>query len=138
MPGMGENHDHAWNRISNILCFHYGHCRPPLTGGELEEPALVALPAVQQAHQFPETVPVFRLYPNPTRDLAMLDYVLTDDEGQAFVRVRDLMGREVLVRPMLGTTGRVELATRSFSPGLYVVEVTVNGAAVHAAKLMVQ
>jgi hypothetical protein len=121
LQAMDGKYSRGWNRISNLMCFHYGECRAPLTGGAIK-PKMLVTPT-------PEEEPTvqhgagFHLYPNPTREEVTLDYTLPETAVQGYVRLRDLAGRELEVHTLNGNEGRLVLDTKAFAPGLYVVEV---------------
>jgi hypothetical protein len=139
LASMEGNYNRGWGRISNVLCFHYGQCRPPLTGGQAPEPAMLLSPPVQQQQQQAALLsPAFRMYPNPTRDRVTVEVQLLVEDAGGFLRLRDLAGREVAAAPLTGASDCVEMDLRGRAPGLYVVEVSVNGRVEHTSKLVVQ
>jgi len=104
-----------------------------LFGGELP-PEPVGTGSIEQE----QIGSMFRLYPNPARDNTTLTYTFTAQTGQAQVRLLDLAGRQLQAHALPGTGGRVLLDTGSLAPGVYLVELRVDGAAAALRKLVVE
>lgn len=135
LEGLTLYQDRAWHRISNIFCFHYGYCRPPLTGGSEAAPKMLAQPLEEDKE---DTASTFLLYPNPTRESVTLVYSLDHAVHEGVTLLRDLAGRIVVTKTLQGQQGQITLETVHFAPGLYVVEVRGGGRVLHVEKLVVQ
>lgn len=120
----GDAYDRPATWVSNLLCFHYGICRPDLTGGEQGDPK--SLRQVQRVTTDPEVEVYLTLYPNPTEAWAVVNYRIPEDVSTAVISMRDLVGREVLRMPLKDRIGQVVLDTRGLAQGTYQL-VLVSG-----------
>ncbi|MBL7963676.1 MAG: T9SS type A sorting domain-containing protein [Flavobacteriales bacterium] len=110
--------------ISNLLCFGYGICRPPLTGGDGAEPkSLVFTPKPTMSGN---EQPVLKIHPNPASTWVALDADLRTPPVDAFLVVRDITGREVFRTLLNQQQQQIVWDTRHIAPGTYAV-VLVNG-----------
>lgn len=118
----GEN-DRAANWISNLLCNHYGICRPAFTGGGSSDPK--SMPVVRSA-----AVPVrgqISIHPNPASAWVAVDHQLVSIPLDAWLELRDVTGR-LMQRHRIGTIkGQIVLDTRNLVPGVYMVEIREGG-----------
>jgi len=130
--------DAAYDRpgtwAGNILCFHYGLCRPIPSGGEGEAPK--SLP--REATTVAPAVPVMRLYPNPSTVWTAIDLSLTGRVDNAYLRVLDATGRQMQQLNVAAATTQLVLDTRSLAPGLYLVELFNAGQRLQSEQLIVQ
>jgi len=118
----------------NLLCFHYGRCTPPVTGGENEpksareirEPFLAA------------EQPVLVVRPNPATTWATFDYTLPMEPRDAWISITDAQGRAIERLAVKQAQGQLVWDTRTMSPGLYHVELVADGKRMHAEKLIVK
>jgi hypothetical protein len=122
----------TWAR--NILCFHYGLCRPIPSGEEGEAPK--SLP--REATTVAPAVPVMRLYPNPSTAWTAIDLSLTGRVDNAYLRVLDATGRQMQQLNVAAATTQLVLDTRSLAPGLYLVELFNAGQRLQSEQLIVQ
>jgi len=136
LQAMDGKYSRGWNRISNLICFHYGECRPPLTGGSKVPKSLLPVSAAEEPLAQPADR--FRIYPNPAHTQITLDYHLQDTEGTRSAHIHDLSGREVGFSPMQGDVGLLTLDIAHFAPGLYVLKVIAGNRVVHMEKFVVQ
>lgn len=118
----------------NILCFHYGLCRPIPSGGDGEGGKSLPHEATITA----PTVPVMRLYPNPSTAWTAINLALTDKVDNAYVRVLDATGRHVQQLNVATATTQLVLDTRTLAPGLYLVELFNAGKRLQSEQLIVQ
>lgn len=118
----------------NILCFHYGLCRPIPSGGDGEgAKALTSLAPAKEAS--PATM---RLYPNPSTAWTAIDLMLTDKVDNAYVRVLDATGRQMQQLNVAAATTQLVLDTRPLAPGPYLVELFNAGQRLGSEQLIVQ
>lgn len=129
-----DQYDRPATWISNILCFHYGICRSPLTGGD-SEPKRLQLDAKDAASTDGRT---FKLQPNPASTFVTLNYTLKPGEATGSVRVLDSNGRTLATEALKGNIGQVVLDTRTWAKGVYAAQCSVGGAIVHAERLVIQ
>jgi hypothetical protein len=132
---MGDAYDRPAAWISNLLCFGYGICRPPLTGGEDhgEERSLPYTPSTAAATQA-----VLDLRPNPATNWATVEYDLKAVPDQAELVVRDATGREVFRTRLSEQRQQVLWDTRQAAPGSYTVVLLNSGHQLRAEKLIVR
>lgn len=78
------------------------------------------------------------LYPNPTHDITIAEYVMDDEKGINELELADLQGRIIISETLKDTRGKVELQTRGIAPGMYVLSAKNNGRAIIVKKLIVQ
>ena len=119
----------------NILCFGYGDCRPPRTGGDdVGAPKAMRL-ANTTTEAFP---PVLSVYPNPAGAWANLSYNLKAVASEGYIAIRDIAGKEVARIPVERTEGQAVWDTRAVAPGTYTVDLVNGGVSVGATKLVVK
>jgi hypothetical protein len=78
------------------------------------------------------------LYPNPTSDLTIAEYVMNDEKGVNEIVLTDLQGRIVYSERLRDTKGKVSLKTAGLVPGMYFVSAKNNGREILVKKLIVQ
>lgn len=123
----------AW-WAQNLLCFGYGICRSPITGGQGQERSLIHGPvgSAMIDEQF------LRSYPNPASHWVALDHKFQGPSQSARLLIRDATGREVVTLPL----GRSEAQTiwdcRSVQPGAYTVELINDGRTLATATLIIR
>ncbi len=128
-------HDRPAVWAQNILCFHYGKCRAPLTGGEGMAPkALPYTPLVDLISVRPD----LRLHPNPANAWVAITYDLLAKPKEAEILVRDGLGRMVARFKLHAREGQQPLDTRELAPGAYTVELHDNRARMRTEKLIVR
>ncbi len=129
-------YDGPATRAQNVLCFHYGKCRTPMTGGDEEAPKAL----VQQATttEAAKVEPRLKVHPNPASHWAALDYDLLGEPDRAMIVVRDVLGRPVEQLTVGNTKSQLVLDTRPLAKGLYTVELHNRGELLHTEKLIVE
>jgi hypothetical protein len=129
-----DQYDRPATWISNTLCFHYGICRPPLTGGDSEPKSL------QRSHEEKAGLAArsFKLQPNPASTYVTLNFALLTSDADGALRVLDPIGRVIATEKLQGAQGQTLLDTRQWAKGAYTVQCTVAGELVHAEKLIIQ
>ncbi|MBL7964926.1 MAG: T9SS type A sorting domain-containing protein [Flavobacteriales bacterium] len=132
--------DSAYDRpaaaISNLLCFGYGICRPPLTGGDAAEPkALIhkPKPTIASGEQ-----PLLKIHPNPASTWVALDADLRRSPADAFLVIRDITGREVFRTLLVQQQQQLVWDTRTVAPGTYTIVLVNGGQQARTEKLVVR
>jgi hypothetical protein len=133
----GEAYDRPATWISNLLCFHYNRCRPPLTGGEDAGGGKSARQALLQTVAQPAE-PHLQLHPNPASAWVALDYNLRALARNATLFVLDATGREVWRATLALSRTQVLWDTRSTAPGAYSVILENAGTRVATERLVLQ
>lgn len=130
-------YNRGFGRIDNLLCFHHGLCRPPLTGGAGEGPKMLRLPTHTDT---PANIrrSAFSVAPNPAHDQLTLRYRFADEVGSGSLCLRDVIGRMVLQERLSGGEGSAVLPTGSIGRGVYVLEVRGDGQLVHKEKILLE
>lgn len=118
----------------NLLCFHYGRCTPPVTGGE-NEPKIAR--EIREPFLAAEQ-PVLVVRPNPATTWATFDYTLPMEPRDAWISITDAQGRAIERLAVKQAQGQLLWDTRTMSPGLYHVELVADGKRMHAEKLIVK
>ena len=128
-------YDRPGEWAQNILCFGYGECRPPRTGGDDK-----GTPKALRSHveQMAEAAPALSAYPNPAGAWANLAYTLKGTPNHAYLAIRDAEGKEVERVAIDRAEGQSVWDTRSVAPGAYMVEIVNGGASVGSVKLVVK
>ena len=127
-------HDRATEWARNLLCFGYGICRAPLTGGNGNTPRSVI---AQDDASTPDPV-ALSVYPNPASSYTTLAYDFMAAPDKAYLSIRDAVGKEVQRLPIQAAEGQTVWDTRSISPGAYTVELVNGGKTLGTAKLIVK
>ena len=71
-------------------------------------------------------VPSFVLVPNPANDKVLVKFNTVID-GNCKLRIKNTVGSEIMVKDIL-SGNESEIDIKSFAPGIYLVEVSQNGA----------
>jgi hypothetical protein len=129
-----DQYDRPATWISNTLCFHYGICRPPLTGGD-SEPKSLQRSEEEKAIGAART---FRFQPNPASTFIMLDYRLLPTESAGMLHVLDAQGRTVATQLLKGNVGQVVLDIRGWAKGVYTARCSIGEEHAHAEKLVIE
>jgi len=117
---MGEAYDRPAALIGNLLCFRYGHCRPPLTGGGIDGDAK-SLPYTPLSAQGTGAQAELRIHPNPASTWVTIDYDLLVEPTDAAISIRDMTGREVKRFVLRDQLQQVVWDSREVAPGTYTV-----------------
>lgn len=120
----------------NLLCFHYQHCRPPLTGGDGQTSARMVHAAT--ADQVAKALPALTIRPNPASTWVVFDYRLTQVLDQAYIRVVDVNGREQGRILLSAAEGQQVQDTRKMAKGAYAIELVNGRKTVETGKLIVK
>jgi hypothetical protein len=131
---MGPYADRPAVWAQNLLCFHYGRCTPPVTGGEN---APKSAREVRKPFLADEQ-PVLVVLPNPATTWATFDYTLPMEPQNAWITIMDAQGRSMERLAVKQAAGQLVWDTREVAPGLYHVELVVNGQRMQTEKLIVK
>ena len=136
---MREQRPDAYDRpaewAQNILCFGYGECRPPRTGGDGKgAPKSLRVPVAGMT----VVDHALSVYPNPAGAWANLVYHLQGDTDNAFITIRDIVGKEITRIPVAQAEGQAVWDTRTVAPGTYTVDLVNKGVALTSVKLVVK
>lgn len=130
-----DAYDRPAEWAQNILCFGYGECRPPRSGGDGEgTPKAMRIPLAHAE----EPTPALNAFPNPAGTWANLDYDLKGQPQGAYLAIRDITGKELARIPVNRAEGQAVWDTRQVNAGTYTVELMNNGSPVGAIKLVVK
>jgi hypothetical protein len=132
--------DHQYDRpatwAQNLLCFHYGHCRPPLTGGEGgAAPRMVHAPTAGQAAK---ALPALLVRPNPANTWVVFEYRIVEPVKDAYIRITGVDGRELTRIRITSPEDQPVYDTRQVAKGAYTVELVNAGKTVETGKLVVE
>lgn len=124
----------AW--AQNLLCFGYGRCRPPLTGGRTGEQRRFTATTQGQ----PEKLVQQRLWaqPNPATQYTEIHYRLGHAPVDAWIFVRDILGQEQQRFKLPVSHGQVLWDTRQIPPGTYTAELMDAGARIFTDRIIVR
>ncbi len=125
----GNAYDRPATWISNLICFHYGRCRAPLSGGEEESPKALRPRALFS--QEAEAPIQLSIHPNPASSWVAFDYDLRSLADGAELAVMDVTGRIVWSTPLSTSKYQVLWDVRGAQPGSYTVE--LRNASKHVA-----
>ena len=118
----------------NLLCFGYGICRAPLSGGDGRQPVFMRKPVTSTM----APAPLLKFAPNPADAWVAINYRLETTADEAHLIVRDANGRELDLIPVAQPEGQAVYDTRRLAPGSYTVELVNAGKHVDAQKLVVR
>ncbi len=118
----------------NLLCFGYGICRAPLSGGEGSQPMFMRKPVSRAVG----STTMLKLSPNPADAWVAIDYRLEAKPDEARLIVRDATGRELDQIPVSQVEGQAVYDSRRLAPGSYTVDLVNAGKHVDAQKLVVR
>ena len=132
---VGDHYDRPAVGASNLLCAAYNTCRVPHTGGA---------PATKSARRFAHSttphVPDSKLsiQPNPTNNWAAFTYRLSGNVNTLQLRIRDAQGLMTHTLQASCAEGQVVWDTRGVAPGVYTVELLLEGAVQRTERLVIQ
>lgn len=78
----------------------------------------------------------FRIYPNPTKDIVNINYIVTKNES-VILEIIDVMGKIQLTRD-LNTTAFHSIQLSEVKNGIYFYRLVKNDATVHSGKLIIE
>ncbi|HEY0977715.1 MAG TPA: T9SS type A sorting domain-containing protein, partial [Flavobacteriales bacterium] len=118
----------------NLLCFHYGRCRTPWSGGVMEsgEGNSTATPLVNGGAL------LMGVFPNPTNGQVTVTLPEMPTAQQVQLRVMDMLGKEVDRHFLKNGQHQFQFDAQGFAAGTYFVELILGDAKVETQKLIVQ
>jgi hypothetical protein len=78
---------------------------------------------------------IFTVQPNPANDHLWVTYPIGDETIDLYLKISDLLGREIHSGKLNSDLGLAELQTGSWEPGFYFVELYVQGVPVGVKKI---
>jgi hypothetical protein len=78
---------------------------------------------------------IFTVQPNPANDHLWVTYPIGDETIDLYLKISDLLGREIHSGKLNSDLGLAELQTGSWEPGFYFVELYVHGVPVGVKKI---
>jgi hypothetical protein len=126
--------DRATEWGQNLLCFGYGICRAPLTGGDAGEQKSLIMHGASTA----PVTPALSIYPNPASSYATFAYDMKAAPDHAYFVIRDVSGRELKRMDLLSTQGQTLWDTRQIAPGTYAIELVNAGVNLASSLLVVK
>ena len=134
---MGDAYDRPATWISNLLCFNYGICRSPLTGGD-DHGDTRALHYTLPTTAATVAKPELNMHPNPAESWVAFNYDLQAAPDQAQLIISDATGRKVFSTKLTAERQQVIWDCRQAGPGSYTVVLQNSGHQLIAEKLIVQ
>lgn len=130
----GNNRTAVW--VGNLLCGAYGHCTPPLTGGDglakaRRRVAIAAPPATAPQAQL-------RIAPNPASSAVHFTYALKDAPVDAWLTVTDAMGRVAHRVRIAQQEGSLSWGIPNLAASVYAVCITDNKEVLLSERLVIQ
>ncbi len=132
---IADQRDRPATWAQNILCFHYGKCRAPLTGD------VKAAPKSRQVLNRPEAAEpqvTMQVYPNPANKFANVVVGLGSDPEQAELVVQDMAGREMHRHAVQQKDQQVLLDTRDWSNGAYTIRLVDGSSMLKVERLVIE
>ena len=131
---MDGYYDHPATWAQNLLCFGYGDCRAPQSGGKDGGVKAMRKPTATTKR----AEPMLSVFPNPANTFATLAYNLKSAPDKAFLSIRDMAGKEIAQLPVTDAMGQTVWDTRSIAPGAYTIELVNAGVTLGTTKLIVK
>lgn len=118
----------------NTLCYGYGICNPPVTGGK-SQPQMrwVAMPGTEATIR-----PALIVHPNPASTWVAFSHELNGKVDRGLIRVRDAQGKVVYESAVTSSPGQLIWDTRGSASGAYSVELYNGGKLVDAQRVVIQ
>ncbi|MCC6578466.1 MAG: T9SS type A sorting domain-containing protein [Flavobacteriales bacterium] len=130
-----DHYDRPAHWAQNLLCFHYGLCRAPLTGGDVNRAPLLP--------QHTPTSPMspsasLRVVPNPASTHTTFHYTLPSEVEAAHLVVMDAHGKRLDRLRATPPMGQLIWDTRKMPPGVYIVELLGTSGSLVRDRFVVQ
>ena len=132
---VAHHYDRPSNWASNLLCAVYGRCRAPYTGGD-GRPKSRSISAIVNTNGV--TVPMLRVYPNPSNSWVAFEHTLPDSKDNAVYVIRDGSGRQLAELSVLGDRGQRVWDVRGLAGGFYTVELVQDGRVLLSERLVIE
>ncbi|MBP6311431.1 MAG: hypothetical protein KA408_04120 [Flavobacteriales bacterium] len=114
---------HAGVWAQNLLCFAYGECTAPVTGGTITPKALLEQPSTDEI--FDTDGITFKAYPNPAQTWITFETILPERVEGATIDIQDISGRNVgRLTVQLGASQQV-WDVRGIKTGTYTAELRI-------------
>jgi len=119
----------------NILCFHYGQCRAPLSGGDGGTPKRRQSEAMSELQAQGSALHV---YPNPASHYVVFEVELIAEPTNAAIVVQDITGR--ILKQLIVTSRSQQLVfdTRELATGTYSIQLVEHGTVTLAKNLTIK
>lgn len=131
---IAEQHDRAATWAQNILCFHYGKCRAPLSGGDGGTPKArrvvigVTGPITANLH----------IYPNPASSYVVFEVELPAEPEGVVLVIQDIAGRELKRLIVTSKEQQLVMDSREYTPGTYCVLLSISGETVQSKNFIIR
>ena len=132
----GAAYDRPAAFISNLLCFGYGICRPPSTGGDDGTPKSLPRTELPSAGHLVQAL--LAIHPNPADAWVAFDYDLLVPPEDAVLVVRDVTGREVYRKALHEARQQVVWDTRMMAPGTYTASLIDRKQLLRSEKIVIR
>lgn len=124
----------AATHARGILCFGYGICTPPVTGETPQPKSQWVRPAAADV----AVISALIIHPNPANNWVAFSHTLTGALDRAYLRVRDMQGREVYSTTITSSPGQHIWDARGMAAGTYTVELHNKGTLMEARRVVVR
>ena len=124
----------AATHARGILCFGYGICTPPVTGETPQPKSQWTGVSVQDIKENKVLV----VHPNPANNWVAFSHDLTGLVDRAYIRVRDMQGREVYTTAIASSPGQHIWDARGMAAGTYTVELHNKGRFVETQRVVIR
>lgn len=131
-----DQYDRPATWAQNMLCFHYGHCRTPQTGGE--DKSHRPVPYIPRAAGSIKAEPTLTAFPNPGNNYMAFEVGLLTEPRNAMLVIRDIAGREVHRLQLRQQQGQLIRDARNAPPGSYTATLFNNGAQLKSEKFVLR
>jgi hypothetical protein len=132
---IADQRDRPATWAQNILCFHYGKCRAPLTGDAKTAPKSRQ---VVKKSEVAVTQVNMQVYPNPANKFANVMIGLGSDPVQAVLVVQDMAGREMHRQAVQQKDQQVLLDTRAWPNGAYTIRLVDGSSVLKVERLVIE
>ena len=132
---IADQRDRPATWAQNILCFHYGKCRAPLTGDAKVAPKSRQPMKKADAEHAEATL---RVYPNPASKYATVEVDLAADPENALVELKDVAGKVLQQLRVSSSVAQVVLDCGQVASGTYTVQLVNHGVVLLTEKLIIK
>jgi len=98
----------------------------------------VILPATNSDNKLNPNKLNLNLYPNPCLDVLHINYSSQIEKQPLFLKIVDVLGKQVAEHPLLNNTNELLLDVRDWKRGIYFYSLQVENSIIHRAKLLVE
>ena len=132
---IADQRDRPATWAQNILCFHYGRCRAPLTG---DGKAVPKSRQVMKTTDSDRAEASLRIYPNPASKYATVEVDLAADPVIASVELKDVAGKVLQTLRVSSSMAQLVFDCGQLASGTYTVQLVNKGAVLITEKLVVK